>query len=81
MLKTDFRKLGQAGGLGIYRWRWNDLARAEFGMDGESVGVLAQEVAEKYPHLVGERDGFKMVDMAGLPPAVQLEINRLEGVA
>ena len=80
-LKTDFRKLGQAGGMGIYRYRWNDTARRLFGKEGESVGVLAQEVAEKYPRLVSEREGFKMVDFSGLPPVVQLEIDRLSEVS
>jgi hypothetical protein len=39
-------------GLNGYGWTWNDHAN-RLGYFGKAEGVIAQEVAEKYPHAVG----------------------------
>lgn len=62
-LKKNIKQLGSLdNGMNIYRWEWNELA-GEFGLEGESVGVIAQEAADIMPDAVIESsDGYLLVD-------------------
>lgn len=55
-LKTDIKKIGSAeNGLSIYSYRYT------FGGPTQ-IGYMADEVQEKFPDAVSERDGYKVVD-------------------
>jgi hypothetical protein len=55
-LKTDITRLGEHSGLGVYEFTYINGA-------GPYIGVMAQEVAEKYPEALGpEREGYLTVD-------------------
>lgn len=56
-LKTDLEPIGWRDGYNWYRWRWNELAES-MGLSGESIGLMAHEVAEQNPEAVTVRDGF-----------------------
>jgi hypothetical protein len=62
-LKDDIQKIGELeNGLGVYTWRWNEIARNQ-GVETPEIGVLAQEVAKVIPSAVFVRaDGYLMVD-------------------
>ena len=59
-LKDDVEKIGTYNGLNVYTWTWNDKASG-LGLSGTSTGHLANEVKEKHPQLVFERDGYDTV--------------------
>ncbi len=55
-LKTNIVPIATLGPLGVYTWDWKDGT-------GSGLGVMADEVAHFYPHLVAERDdGYMMVN-------------------
>ena len=62
-LKDGITKIGQLdSGVGIYKWKWNDTARA-MGVNTPEVGVLAQEVIKVMPEAVIEgADGYLRVN-------------------
>ena len=60
-LKDNIRHAGTRGQWNWYRWSWNDEAR-ELGLSGETEGVLAHEVYESRPDVIGVRDGYIVVD-------------------
>lgn len=64
-LKDNVKFIGKINGHKLYSWTWNKLAE-KLGLKGESQGVIAQEVEQYAPHLVGERDGYKTVNYAGV---------------
>jgi hypothetical protein len=64
-LKEDVTKVGEANGFNWYTWTWNGLAN-KLGLFGVENGVIANEVKEKKPHLVKERQGYLSVNYAGL---------------
>ena len=63
-LKTILERLpGQKHRIHLYRFRWNHIAE-QMGLRGETIGVLAQEVASVFPPAV-RRDpvsGYLLVD-------------------
>ena len=61
-LKDAITKIGQLSDkIGLYRWKWNDKAKA-LGIGTEEVGVLAQEVEAVMPEAVSiAPNGFKQV--------------------
>lgn len=61
-LKTNAEKIGECDGINIYRWEWNDEAKA-MGIDDPTIGVMAHEVPDEY---VVEKDGYLMVDYGRL---------------
>ena len=77
-LKSNIRVIGKAGGLDICKWEWTGQARSLGVNVMENVGVLAQQVQEIHPELVGKRDGFKTVNYNGLPVEVREAIERLK---
>ena len=64
-LKTNIKKVGRVNGFNWYSWTWNDVAE-KLGLSGDSHGVLAQEVEQVKPELVGEREGYKTVNYMGI---------------
>lgn len=61
------------GSIGLRRatWTWNEQAAA-LGLVGNASGVIAQEVAEKYPHAVlVHANGYMMVDYGELQRMMQ----------
>ena len=43
-------------------WLWNEIAEENFGLTGESCGVIAQEVQKLYPWAVTEgKEGYLQV--------------------
>lgn len=64
-LKDNVEKVGKVNGHNWYKWTWNEAAKA-LGLSGVSQGVIAQEVEQAAPHLIGERDGFLTVNYEGI---------------
>jgi hypothetical protein len=65
-LKQDIVSLGQVGGLPYVSWVWNDNA-SELGLEGHSIGFIAQDVQEHYPEFVKEQDnGYLAINYGGL---------------
>lgn len=61
-LKENTKLVGESNGHKIYAWKWTEKA-AEKGYEGVACGVMAHEVAEKYPDAVGVTDdGYLFVD-------------------
>jgi hypothetical protein len=67
-LKKDIKVVGKYKGLDWCEWTWNKAGEA-LGLAGKSVGVMADEVKRKYPHLVKEIDGKMIVSYEGLKNA------------
>lgn len=65
-LKTNIREIGSRSGLPWYKWVWNDTAGRKFGLRGEAVGFMADDVEQKFPELVIMRDGYKTVVYGGV---------------
>ena len=64
-LKDNVKRIGKVNGHNWYSWTWNNIAES-LGLSGDSQGVIAQEVEQYAPHLIGERDGYKTVNYAGI---------------
>ena len=64
-LKTNIKPAGQRNGYNWYTWDWNKEAGA-LGLVGAGEGVMAHEVREIKPELVGEKDGYITVNYAGI---------------
>lgn len=65
-LKVNEEPIGQICDLKLYQWDWRpefvDIMGEGFG----TVGFMADEVKEKYPHRVGEHAGWMYIDYPGL---------------
>lgn len=59
-LKKNIEKVGEVNGVNFYTFEANELGK-EKGMV-MNIGVIADEIQEIYPDLVGERDGYKTVN-------------------
>lgn len=64
-LKQNIRPIGEHNGHKFYTWDWNGKA-AQFGLRGPGGGVIAQEVEQYAPELIGEENGYKTVNYAGI---------------
>lgn len=66
-VKEDIVKIGQHPiGLGIYRFRYKSPYAGMYG-SGRRIGVMADEVAQKYPDAVSRgSDGYLRVDYGHL---------------
>ena len=60
-LKDNIKRIGTLGKFGWYEWDWNSAARRVGADTQPNYGVIAQEVAEKQPDAVGQRDGYLTV--------------------
>jgi len=64
-LKENVTKIGEVDGHNWYSWTWNQKA-ADFGLDGDSEGVIAQEVQKTNPEYIAVNDGYLAVNYDGL---------------
>lgn len=64
-LKTNIRSLGKLGKHNFYSWTWNAKAN-EIGLNGNSAGVMAQEVRETNPAAVIDNGDYLMVNYGAL---------------
>lgn len=63
-LKENIKKVGNQNGFNIYEWTWNKAANA-FGLVGDSIGVMADEVLDKMPDaVVRDKSGYLKVNYA-----------------
>jgi hypothetical protein len=60
-LKENIVLAGVINNVNFYTWTWNAIAN-ELGYYGTSFGVIAQEVRNVYPTVVGEKDGYLAVN-------------------
>lgn len=60
-LKRDVRPISSHGPLTVYRWTWNDEAKA-LGLSGDEVGFMADEVEKIMPEAVGSSNGYQTVN-------------------
>ena len=61
-LKENIKKVGDFDGLNVYSWDWNDEAK-ELGIEGPTIGFMAQEVQETYPdHVIETDSGYLAID-------------------
>ena len=79
-LKVGLEKIGHAGNVDIYKYRWSKRAQAMGAHDRVEVGILAQDVEREYPEAATELNGWKAIDYNRLPSRVSLEVYRLSGV-
>ena len=75
-LKSGVIKIGRAGGLNLYRYRWNAEAGKRFNLKGADVGVLAADLLQTKEHgrKVGTMDGYLTVNYGKLPEATRAEL-------
>lgn len=64
-LKESIKEIGAIHGHRIFRWKWNDEAK-DFGLTGESTGVLAHLVNKYNPDAIGVSDGYLTVNYDAL---------------
>lgn len=60
-LKSNLRATASHGPLTVYRWTWNDEAKA-LGLVGDEVGFIADEVEKIMPEAVTMKNGYQAVD-------------------
>lgn len=60
-LKDDIEYQGEVKGIPIYKWVWNEIAE-NFGLTGEGLGPLAQDIEERFPDMVTIINGYKAVN-------------------
>lgn len=71
-LKENIVPMGSAGGHTWYGWLWNELANS-IGLYGHGEGVMAHEVYESQPELIGTKQGYITVDYGNLNPYIDGE--------
>ena len=57
---------------------WNNLANEEFEKQGSDIGLIAQEVEEIFPEIVGDKRGFKVLDYVKLTVILIQAVNELK---
>lgn len=60
-LKENIKPIGIVGGHTWYEWDWNEEAEA-LGLSGKSEGVMAHEVFDTQPELIGAKKGYITVN-------------------
>ena len=60
--KENIQYIGNQNGYNIYTWKWNKLARS-LGIDGETIGVMAQEVQRiNQEAIIEDENGYLFVN-------------------
>lgn len=62
-LKANVVKIGEAEGIQIYEWDWNEEA-AKLGLYGKGQGPMADEIKRIWPERVTTRNGYLYVEAA-----------------
>lgn len=65
-LKINAVQVSNIMGLPVYQWDWIPEAKGTLIEHGPTMGFMADEVRERYPHLVGEHCGWLFVDLDGV---------------
>lgn len=65
-LKENIEQVSQIGDLSVYQWDWIRETEDTIVSACQTIGFMADEVEEKYPHHVGEFGGFKVLDYPSL---------------
>ena len=65
-LKKNVVQIGSTKNLKVFQWDWIDAVKGSIIENSQTVGFMADEVEEKYPHHVGEFGGFKIINYPGL---------------
>ena len=60
-LKENAEKVSEIGNLSLWEWDWIKEVKDSVVGQCPNIGFMADEVAEKYPHCVGEFGGFAVV--------------------
>lgn len=76
--KENLVKHDEVSGIGIYSWTWKK-GNERLGLNGEAVGVIAQEVKKIWPELVDDNGVRMRVNYEGLPATVRSAIKKVEG--
>lgn len=71
-LKENIKKIDEVEGINIYKFDFIEGSK-------DQIGVIAQEVDQKYPYCVSEVGGYLKVDYSKLPQKVQDKIKELRG--
>lgn len=62
-LKSSKQKTGvNENGYDIWQWQWNEEAKEKFGLEGESHGVMFNDVLKNNPEAVSYQDGYGKVN-------------------
>ncbi len=73
-LKTNAEQVSEIMGLPIWEYDFIPEAKGTIIEHGPTIGFMADEVQERYPHLVGEYGGWLFVDYGGVLDALKREI-------
>ena len=66
-LKENITSVGSKGGVNFYTWDWNEVGEKVAHEDQPRFGVMAQELENTHPDLVGiGDDGYRRVNYDGL---------------
>ena len=61
-LKADVIEIDSFGPLPVYQWRWNERAKEDFGLVGDQIGFMADDVEKLMPEAIGVALGYKTVN-------------------
>lgn len=63
-LKKNIRYTGKKiRGICEATWEWNNIAKSLYGLDGTSIGLIAQDVQESIPHaVIKDANGYLLID-------------------
>jgi hypothetical protein len=64
-LKTKIKLIGREKGFNLYSWVWNTVAN-KMGLDGGTIGCMAEEIYAKRPDCVHIKDLFMWVNYGKL---------------
>ena len=65
-LKENIEQVSTIHDLGVFQWDWAEFTKGTLVEGCSNIGFMADEVAEKYPHHVGEFGGFMVIDYPAL---------------
>ena len=69
--------LGKVKALRPVEFDWNELAKSEVKKEGHDIGLIAQEVEEVLPEVVGNHKDFKTLDYKKLTPVLIAAVQEL----
>lgn len=65
-LKKNVEEVGNLDNLSVYQWDWIDETKGTMIEGCGTIGFMADEVKDKYPHHVYEYGGFMVIDYPSL---------------
>jgi len=73
-LKANAMQISDIMGLPVWQWDWIPQAKGTIIEGCPTIGFMADEVHERYPHLVGEYSGWLFVEYDGVLAELQKDI-------